>query len=140
MQDHPLVLSYEDELADRDEANAIDAFKALAAIGSRDMAQTPSDAGTIIEAVMFVWNNYVVPYDLPLVPNFIEPTIDRALGEVLRQLLTAALYALRGVPDDVAVDDVSIISLTGTTTPPPPTSYEMDDELEENEADDLCEG
>lgn len=52
----------------------------------------------IIDAAKFAYDNYVAPWDIPGVPNFVEPIVDEKLGEILVTALYAVADAICG-PD-----------------------------------------
>ena len=67
-------------------ATPIDQFNALARIGGRRLADA-DDATPIIDTIMQIYDSVVAPFDIPGLPNLIEPAVDKAIGQALRMLL-----------------------------------------------------
>ena len=53
----------------------------------------------VIAAVKYLYDSVIAPLDIPGVPNFIEPAVDKALGQLIEPAAGAAYDAIAGVFD-----------------------------------------
>lgn len=56
------------------------------------VAQTIGGTGSeklnaVVDALMYLYETILAPIDLPWIPNFIEPVVDRKIAEALRPIL-----------------------------------------------------
>jgi hypothetical protein len=72
-------------------------FPLLIQIASECLVELVEKAGGKVEAIAIIqktYMDYVAPLDIPIIPNFIEPSIDRAIAVAIGVLFSAVIDKL----------------------------------------------